>query len=149
MLVVVTDRPLDEASARAHVAARSNGAVLVFLGIVRDRHEGREVSGVSYEAYVPMAERELSAIAAAAAAKHGIADVAVFHRTGRLAVGEVSLVVAVGAPHRGPAFRCAQEIIDDLKARAPIWKKEIGPSGAAWQEGVVPRPAGAGESEET
>ena len=105
MLVLVTDQPLDEHLARSHVAARGNGAIVVFLGVVRDRHEGRAVSSVEYEAYRPMAERELSSIAQSVAESHGISDVAVFHRLGRLVVGEVSLVVAVGSQNRGPAFR--------------------------------------------
>jgi molybdopterin synthase catalytic subunit len=138
MLVLVTDHPLDESLARSHVAARSNGAILLFLGVVRDRHEGRAVSSVEYDAYRPMAERELASISRTVAGRHGIDDVAVLHRVGRLAVGEVSLVVAVGAPHREPAFRCALEIIDTLKLRVPIWKKEIGPAGVVWQEGTVP-----------
>jgi molybdopterin synthase catalytic subunit len=138
MLILVTDAPLDEKAARAHVAKPGNGAVLVFFGCVRDRHEGREVRSVEYHAYGAMAERELARIATSVAAAHGVADVAVLHRTGTLPVGEASLVVAVGAPHRAAAFRCAQEIIDVLKERVPIWKKEIGPDGAAWQEGVTP-----------
>jgi molybdopterin synthase catalytic subunit len=140
VLIRVTSEPLDEAEARAHVAAPGNGAVLVFLGTVRDHHEGRPVEAVEYQAYQPMAERELRSIAESVAASHGIRDVAVLHRVGRLAVGVASLVVAVGSAHREAAFRCALEIIDTLKARVPIWKKEIGPAGVAWQEGVVPGP---------
>jgi molybdopterin synthase catalytic subunit len=138
MLIVVTEAPLDDQAARAHVSRPGNGAVVVFYGCVRNRHEGREVTSVEYHAYGPMAERELAQVARTVAAKHGIADVAVMHRTGSLPVGEPSLVVAVGAPHRAPAFRCAEEIIDVLKQRVPIWKKEIGPGGTTWQEGVTP-----------
>ena len=129
MLIVVTEAPLDDQAARAHVAKPGNGAVVVFYGCVRNRHEGREVTSVEYQ---------LAQVARSVAAKHAIADVAVLHRTGSLPVGEASLVVAVGAPHRAPAFRCAEEIIDVLKERVPIWKKEIGPGGATWQEGVTP-----------
>jgi molybdopterin synthase catalytic subunit len=138
MLVLVTEDRLDESLARSHVARGGNGAIILFLGTVRERHEGREVSSVEYHAFRPMAERELLAIARSVAEKHGCTDVAVLHRVGRLAVGEASLVVAVGAPHRGQAFQCAEEIVDVLKERVPIWKKEIGPAGEAWQEGVVP-----------
>jgi molybdopterin synthase catalytic subunit len=142
MLVLVTEAPLDSEVARAHVSRGAHGAVVVFFGCVRDRHEGREVASVEYQAYVPMVERELASIAASIAREHGSPEVAVLHRTGRLAVGETSLVVAVGAPHRAPAFRCAQEIIDTLKERVPIWKKEIGPAGETWQEGVTPPRSG-------
>jgi len=124
MLVLVTGDPLDEDLARAHVARPGNGAIVLFLGCVRDRHEGREVTSVEYQAYGPMAQRELETIARACAEKHGVADVAVLHRTGVVAVGEASLVVAVAAPHRAAAFACAEELIDSLKARVPIWKKE-------------------------
>lgn len=140
MLVLVTGDPLDEGLARSHVARSGNGAVVLFLGCVRDRHEGREVWAVEYQAYAPMARRELEAIARACASKHGVSDVAVLHRTGTLAVGEASLVVAVGAPHRAAAFACAEELIDTLKARVPIWKKERGPAGDAWQGGTIPEP---------
>ena len=140
MLIVVTAEPLDEAeAARAHVASarQRRGDRVPRLRARPPR--GPRVDGVEYQAYRPMAERELRAIAASVAATHGVADVAVLHRTGRLPVGEASLVVAVGAPHRAAAFRCAEEIIDTLKERVPIWKKEIGPAGTAWQEGVTPR----------
>jgi molybdopterin synthase catalytic subunit len=137
MLVVVTEEPLDEALARSHVTKDKNGAVLVFLGVVRDHHEGREVTGVEYHAFRPMAEKELLTIAQASAAKAGVEDVAVLHRVGRLAVGDVSLIVAVGSPHREQAFVCARDLIEALKARVPIWKKELGPAGSTWQEGVV------------
>jgi molybdopterin synthase catalytic subunit len=140
LAVRITDAPLDEGAARAAVSSPKNGGVVVFLGVVRNEHEGRPVTAVEYEAFVPMAERELAAIVAEAARAHDVLDVAVLHRTGRLTVGETSLVVAVGAPHRGPAFRCAEEIITALKARVPIWKKEIGKDGASWQDGVTPGP---------
>jgi molybdopterin synthase catalytic subunit len=142
MLILVTDAPLDDRAARAHVSKPGNGAVVVFFGCVRDRHEGRDVTAVEYHAYRPMAERELAQVAEAVASKHGVRDVAVLHRTGTLPVGEASLVVAAGSPHRAEAFRCAEEIIDVLKQRVPIWKKEIGPAGAAWQEGTPPRGSG-------
>jgi molybdopterin synthase catalytic subunit len=138
MLVLVTGDQLDEDRARAHVAKPGNGAIVVFLGCVRDHHEGRAVTSVEYQAYGPMAQRELEAITRACSEKHGIGDVAVLHRTGTLAVGEASLVVAVGAPHRAAAFACAEELIDTLKARVPIWKKERGPAGTVWQEGTIP-----------
>jgi len=138
VFILVTERPLDEALARSHVVKRGNGAVVLFVGTVRDHHEGRQVSSVEYHAYRAMAERELQELARKAGEAHHVSDVAVMHRLGRLDVGEASLVVAVGAPHRDAAFRCAQDMIDDLKARLPIWKKEIGPAGEVWQEGAMP-----------
>jgi molybdopterin synthase catalytic subunit len=138
VLILVTERPLDETLARTHVAKGGNGAIVLFHGTVRDRHQGRDVSKIEYHAYGAMAEREMGAIARAAGGRHGVADVAVMHRLGRLEVGETSLIVAAAAPHRAEAFRCAEEIIDQIKARVPIWKKEIGPAGEMWQEGAAP-----------
>ncbi|HYC76964.1 MAG TPA: molybdenum cofactor biosynthesis protein MoaE [Planctomycetota bacterium] len=139
--ILVTEAALDDAAARRFVAAPSNGAVLVFHGVVRDRHEGRAVTRVEYSAYEAMAESELREVARETAREHGVEHLAVFHRLGPVAVGEASLVVAVGAPHRAAAFACGLATIDRLKARAPVFKKEIGPDGARWQEGVLPEPA--------
>jgi molybdopterin synthase catalytic subunit len=135
----VTEALLDDAGARRAVAKSSNGAVLVFYGDVRDRHEGRAVERVRYEAYAAMAEAELLAVARETAARHGDPDVVILHRIGTLAVGETSLVVAVGAPHRAAAFACGLEVIDEIKRRVPIWKQEIGPDGTRWQDGVLPQ----------
>jgi molybdopterin synthase catalytic subunit len=136
--IVLTADALDDAAARARVEAAGHGAALLFYGNVRDRHEGRIVHAVEYGAYEPMAESELRAVAVEVAARHGGPAVAVLHRLGRLPVGATSLVVAVGAAHRREAFACGLEIIDELKRRVPIWKKEIGPDGARWQDGFLP-----------
>lgn len=137
--IVVTDAVLDDGAARRYVERPDHGAVLVFHGVVRDVHEGRAVERVEYSAYVAMAEAELRAVAVEVAAKHGGPAVAVLHRLGTLAVGDTSLIVAVGARHRGPTFAAGLEIIDELKTRAPIWKREIGPDGVRWQDGELPR----------
>lgn len=147
--VRIVEGPIDVEEARRHVARPANGAVLVFHGVVRDHHEGREVAGIHYQAYRAMALRELQAVADEAAFRHGVEDVAVVHRLGRLGVGEASLVVAVGSPHRKPAFEAAQALIDELKRRVPIWKKEWGPQGEHWVEGVTPPEPGRGEPERT
>lgn len=138
--VLVTEEPLDDAAERRRVERSSNGAVLVFYGNVRAEHEGRAVDRVRYEAYVPMAESELAAVAREAALRHGATDVVVAHRLGTLAVGETSLIVAVGSPHRREAFACGLEVIDLLKRRVPIWKTEFGPGGIRRQDGVLPEP---------
>ncbi len=138
MLIRITHQPLDEAEARRAVSRPANGAVLVFHGLVRDHHEGHAVEHVEYHAYVAMAERELLAVCSEVGARHGVVDVAVLHRTGKVAVGEASLIVAIGSPHRQEAFTAGLELIDTLKARVPIWKKEFGPGGARWQDGILP-----------
>ncbi len=136
--IVVTDAALDDVAARRFVERPDHGAVLVFFGVVRDVHEGRQVEKVEYSAYVAMAETELRDVAVEVAAKHGGPVVAVLHRLGTLGIGDTSLVVAVGSRHRGPAFAAGLEIIDELKKRVPIWKREIGPGGVRWQDGELP-----------
>jgi molybdopterin synthase catalytic subunit len=104
------------------------GAVVTFSGVTR------EVPALEYEAYVEMAERRLAAIAAEAAARHDICAAAVEHRVGTVPLSEPSVTIAVSAPHRAEAFAAAREIIDRVKAEAPIWKQEEG----EWVPGVTP-----------
>lgn len=104
------------------------GAVVTFSGVTR------EVDHLDYEAYAEMAEERMEAIVAGAVARHGLCVAAVAHRVGRVPLSEPSVLVAVSAPHRGEAFAGGREIIDRLKAEAPIWKKE--PEG--WVEGSTP-----------
>jgi len=105
------------------------GAVVNFLGVTR------EVEVLEYEAYTEMAEREMAAILSEAIERHGLCAAAVEHRIGTVPLSEPSVVVVVSAPHRGEAFDGAREIIDRVKAQAPIWKKESG----EWVEGTTPR----------
>jgi molybdopterin synthase catalytic subunit len=106
------------------VGAAGNGAAVLFLGTVRDVNDGRSVTGIEYSAYRSMAERELAAIVEEAAARIGSDDVVVEHRVGELRVGECSVAVAVAHPHRGLAFDGARYVIEELKRRVPIWKRE-------------------------
>ena len=106
------------------------GAVVTFTGVTR------EVSELEYEAYAEMAERRLAEIAAAAIERHGLCAAAAEHRVGTVPLSEPSVAVAVSAPHRGEAFAGAREIIDRIKAQAPIWKKEQG----EWVQGATPSP---------
>jgi molybdopterin synthase catalytic subunit len=107
------------------------GAVVTFLGVTR------EVSELDYEAYAPMAERKIAEIVSAAVERHGLCAAAAEHRVGIVLRSEPSVAVAVSAPHREEAFAGAREIIDRIKAQAPIWKKEEG----EWVRGVTPDPA--------
>ncbi len=104
------------------------GAVVTFTGVTR------EVAELDYEAYVPMAERRIEQIVQAAIERHGLCAAAAEHRIGVVALSEASVAVAASAPHRAEAFAGAREIIDEIKAQAPIWKKEEG----AWVDGVTP-----------
>ncbi|MDH7568789.1 MAG: molybdenum cofactor biosynthesis protein MoaE [Armatimonadota bacterium] len=138
----LTTAPVDVGAAVRSVADPGNGATVVFVGTVRNQTAGSAVWHLDYEAYVPLAERQMAHIAAEAAARWA-ARVAIEHRVGRVMVGEVSVVVAVAAPHRAEAFEACRFVVEALKERVPIWKKEYGPDGARW---VVPGTRGSGES---
>jgi molybdopterin synthase catalytic subunit len=116
--------PIDASALVASVSRPSNGAVLLFIGVVRDVNDGREVSGIEYSAYEPMAARELADIATEAADRFGMTEVAVEHRLGQLALEEASVGIAVAHPHRGPAYEASRWVIEELKHRVPIWKRE-------------------------
>jgi len=112
------------------------GAVLLFLGCVRNSFEGQPVERIDYSAYEAMAVRELQTLGDESLSRLGDPGaVAVWHRLGPVAAGEASVAVAVASPHRLAAFQQGQWLIDTLKARVPIWKKEVGPGGAVWIEG--------------
>lgn len=104
--------------------ATSDGAVVTFAGTVRDASEGRAVTRLDYEAYSEMAESEMRRIAEEACRQWSIGSVVMLHRVGELSVGEVSVIIAVSAPHRGEAFDACEFLIDTLKQTVPIWKKE-------------------------
>ena len=117
--------PIDVAAAARGVRTDRCGAVVTFAGVVRKfSDDDRPVSGLSYEAHEAMAAAEFERIAAEARDRFGPCEIAVVHRTGDLSVGEISVAVAVAAPHRGTAFDACEYVIDELKQRAPIWKKE-------------------------
>lgn len=135
----LTGEPIRVEEIVERVRATSDGAVLLFLGVVRDHHEGRKVEGIEYEAYQEMAASVLAAIAGEAGELVGTDRIAVVHRTGELRVGEVSLAIAVGTPHRDEAYRASRYIIEEVKKRLPVWKKERFAGGeTAWVEGVRP-----------
>jgi molybdopterin synthase catalytic subunit len=120
----VHERPLDGAALLAEVASPRHGAALLFVGTVREVNDGRAVTGIDYSAYLAMARRELSAIVAEAEARFAPAAVAAEHRLGYLALGEASVAVAVAHPRRGPAFEASRYVVEELKRRVPIWKRE-------------------------
>ncbi len=133
--VRVTDRPISADRLARSVASPHAGAIATFEGVVRDHHGGKSVAFLAYEAYAPMAEKILQQIASEAARRWRIEAVAVHHRTGRLGIGEVSVAIAVSSAHRGEAFEALRYVIDTIKERAPIWKRETGPDGSFWIEG--------------
>jgi molybdopterin synthase catalytic subunit len=124
MRAAIVLTPLDPAALLAEVADVANGASIIFVGTVRDVNDGRAVSGIDYTTYESMAVRELEAIVAEAASRFGTTEVVVEHRVGRLALGEASVVIAVAHPHRAEAYDASRFIIEELKRRVPIWKRE-------------------------
>ncbi|MCM3884659.1 molybdenum cofactor biosynthesis protein MoaE [Frankia sp. R82] len=105
------------------------GGIALFVGVVRDNDHGRRVTDLAYEAH-PRAVTELERVTTAVAAQAGARAIAVTHRTGHLRVGDVAVVVAVGAAHRGEAFAACRRLIDDIKSQVPIWKQQIFADGA-------------------
>jgi len=116
--------PIDTSALLARVSRPSNGAVLLFVGVVRDVNDGRAVSGIEYSAYEPMAARELGDIASEAARRFGVSDIAIEHRLGELALEEASVGIAVAHAHRAEAYEASRWIIEEVKRRVPIWKRE-------------------------
>lgn len=133
--VRLDERPIDLQEVTEAVRRPDCGAVLTFLGTVRDSYQGQPVVRIDYSAYEAMALAELERLAVEAQSRLPVGQVAVWHRLGPVAAGEASVVVAVSSPHRREAFELGQWLIDSLKAEVPIWKKEIGPDGAVWIEG--------------
>lgn len=123
---------LDPAEVSARVAGPDAGGLVSFSGAVREHSRGHEIRRLEYEAYAEMAEGEMERIAAEAAERFPGARVAIAHRVGALAVGELAVVVAAAAAHRAEAFDAARYAIDALKERVPIWKKEVAADGAWW-----------------
>lgn len=123
-LASLVREPIDPLDMIGAVANPANGAVLLFLGAVRQVNDGRAVTGIDYAAYEAMALRELEAIVAESVARFDTRDVAVRHRLGELAVEEVSVAIAVGHPHRDAAYALSRWVIEELKRRVPIWKRE-------------------------
>ena len=142
MRATLVDRVLDPAALLAEVSAPVNGAAVLFVGMVREVNEGREVTGIDYSAYIAMAQHELDAIIAETASRYATPHIVVEHRLGTLTVGDASVAIAVAHPRRGAAFDAARFVIEELKRRVPIWKREHYVDGT--REWVDPTAAGAG-----
>jgi molybdopterin synthase catalytic subunit len=134
-MIAIGPEPIDLAALIAAAGSPAHGAICTFLGTTRETSPGddRPVAALDYEAYVEMALADFQAIADEARARFGPLQIAIAHRTGRVALGEASVAIAVGSPHRGAAFDACEFAIDALKARAPIWKRETyRDGGTAW-----------------
>jgi molybdopterin synthase catalytic subunit len=116
------------------VRGPDSGGIVVFLGTVRDASRGKRVRHLEYEAYAEMAEAKMREIALRLERAHAPLRIAMHHRVGDLAIGDIAVVVVAAAPHRDAAFVAARAAIDDLKQVVPIWKKEYTDDGAVWIE---------------
>ena len=135
MLFEVTADELDPGRVAEHVRRDDAGAVALFYGVVRDHNRGRRVMHLEYDAYPEMATKVMRQIAAEVKERFGVAEIAIQHRTGRLGIGETSLLVAVSSAHRKEAFEACQALVDRFKETVPVWKKEVFEDGEEWVEG--------------
>jgi molybdopterin converting factor subunit 1 len=135
VLFELTPRPLDARRMETAVAHKGAGAICTFTGVVRDSSRGRSVTHLEYEAYSEMATAQMRRIADEIGEKWPEARVAMAHRTGRLEIGEPSVVISVSSPHRAEAIAACKWGIDRLKESVPIWKKEHATDGSYWIEG--------------
>ena len=142
-LVAVTPEPLDLPALMQEVArsATADGALTSFVGLVRDHNQGRRVSFLEYEAYDPLAVRALNLIIEEARAAWPAARLGVHHRTGRLEIGEASIIIVAASPHRSEAFAACRYTIERVKQIVPIWKHEHFEGGDVWLEGATADPS--------
>ncbi len=134
MHFAVTERSLNPQTLVEHVRKDEAGAVVVFFGVVRNHNLGRKVERLEYDAYTGMAENEMQKIADDIRSQWPVTNIAIQHRTGRLEIGEASLLVAVSSSRRQEAFEAASALVDRFKETVPVWKKEVFEAGEEWLE---------------
>jgi molybdopterin synthase catalytic subunit len=133
----ITRKPVDPAKILESVMEKDAGGTLLFVGTIRNQTDGKEVTGLEYEVYRKMAERQITKLEEDIRKRWPIKSITMVHREGKLKVGEVSVVVAVSAVHRGEAFEAARYAIDRIKESFPIWKREkFRRNGHAWAKGT-------------
>jgi molybdopterin synthase catalytic subunit len=138
-LALVTEDPIDPARMLGGALTPADGAALLFWGVVRQENDGRAVSQLEYSAYAPMAEKEMLRIADEARERCGTGAIHVVHRVGRLEIGEASVAIAVASPHRAEAYEASRYVIEQLKQRVPVWKREGYVDGETeWVPGFTP-----------
>ncbi|MEM7659140.1 MAG: molybdenum cofactor biosynthesis protein MoaE [Bacteroidota bacterium] len=131
-LIHISETPLSVETCYQLVHSEACGAVDVFVGTVRNQTKGKAVIRLDFESYVPMALSEMKKIAQRASDSWPIDKIAIHHRVGSLALGEIAVVIAVSTPHRKASFEACQFAIDTLKETVPIWKKEVFADGEVW-----------------
>jgi molybdopterin synthase catalytic subunit len=138
-LAIVTEDPIDPARMLGGALTPADGAALLFWGVVRQENDGRAVSQLEYSAYGSMAQREMLRIADEARERFGTGAIHVVHRVGRLEIGEASVAIAVASPHRAEAYEASRYVIEQLKQRVPVWKREGYVDGQTeWVPGFTP-----------
>ena len=128
----LTDAPIDRDALIRRVMRPTDGACALFEGVVRNHHEGKAVDSIFYDAYRPMAEKEIGRVIDSVREQFREVAVGVIHRLGELRVGDASIAIACASPHRAEAFSACRMVIDGIKETVPIWKKERGPDGEEW-----------------
>ena len=136
-MIFLTEDPIDINAAYQHIQTGEAGAINFFFGVVRNNTQNKAVELLDYEAYGPMAVREMQKIADEACRRWPVLNYAIIHRTGILRVGDMAVLIGVSTPHRSDAFEATRYIIDTIKQTVPIWKKEQFEDGAVW---VQPTP---------
>ncbi len=131
-MIEITNKPISAQSVIDKVKKNGDGAVVTFVGTVRDNAEGKQVLYLEYEVYPEMAEKKLNEICTEIHNRWKINDIGIVHRIGRLEVGETAVVIAVGSAHRLEAFQACQYAIDRIKEIVPIWKKEFYQDSSSW-----------------
>ena len=137
MRSAIVDHPLDPTALLAEVASTSSGVSTLFVGTVRRVNDGRDVTGIDYSAYRAMAEREMADIVAEAVARFGTEQISVEHRIGTLTLGEASIVIAVSHERRAGAMDAQRYLIEEIKKRVPVWKREHYADGAQEWVGIT------------
>ena len=141
----IVRQAIDIAALESAVADPAAGALVSFIGTTRNNSAGRQVVGLEYEAYEPMALREMEKLVAQAQARFGLVRAAVIHRIGRVEIGQASVAIAVAAAHRAQAFEACRFLIDQIKETVPIWKKEFFQGGEVWVGCQTSHPPHPGE----
>lgn len=128
----IVSEPIDLGALAEKVRRDASGALALFAGVVRDHHKGMRIERLEYEAYAPMAEKEIRRIIADLRKRWDLDGVAIVHRTGRLEIGETSVAIAISSAHRREALEACAHAIDRVKDTLPVWKKEHGEEGGDW-----------------
>lgn len=143
----ITTEAIDPEALLARVEDPSSGAVILFLGVVRNHHEGRGVEAMRYDAYDEMALGTLEEILTEAEEQYGVGHLAAVHRVGELGIGDVSVAIAVSSTHRADAYEASRYVIEEIKVRLPVWKKERFEDGTSeWVAGKNPKVSAEGEA---